>query len=150
MLTVEGPPYFLGKLSGGCLLMALLSPAPTSSFLYSSDVVIPFPWTPFYPHGFTALMLRVGAISYPYQKNSPFLNFAFPGCDSCTCSQGRGGQNTFCFFQVLDKIGLSPFFPWKFLLYSKHRPAYKFQPFPGGTNSLSTYRHREAQWGLIT
>lgn len=57
MLTVEGPPYFLGKLSGGCLLMALLSPAPTSSFLYSSDVVIPFSRTPFYPHGFTALML---------------------------------------------------------------------------------------------
>lgn len=48
--------------------MGLLYPAPTSSFLYLSDAVIPFSRTPLYPHGFTALMLRVGAISYPYKK----------------------------------------------------------------------------------
>lgn len=74
MLTGERPPYLLGKLSGGCLLMSLLCPALKSSFLYQSDIVIPFSRFPFYPHGFTVLMLRVGAISYAY-KEFNFLEF---------------------------------------------------------------------------
>lgn len=68
MLTGERPPYLLGKLSGGCSLMGLLCPGPKSSFLYQPHVVIPFSRIPFYPHGFAALMLRVGAISYAYKK----------------------------------------------------------------------------------
>lgn len=74
ILSVEWPPYFLGKLSGGCLLIVLLYPVPKSSFLYQSVIWMPFCGVPLFSHGLTALVLRIGAISNPYKKFN-FLPF---------------------------------------------------------------------------
>lgn len=54
--------------------MGLLYPSPQASILYQSDSLIPFSQVPLFPRGFTALMLRVGAVSDPYKKFN-FLGF---------------------------------------------------------------------------